>query len=239
MFAFWVFSSNGFRLPKGFLECSPNCSAHSSQSLARFLGINGCCFRRGSVEGSPNHSLHLFPKWLLLQKKFLGEFHQLRFTFISQPPGGKAAWIVDMSQPYKSSPQIRPIISLLLGYSLGAFSYGKSNMNTALGLRIMMIRQKSPQKDVVNQRMGPKIPRRTTSPPCAARCGGITGRWSFIHVLPVELVACFLVKREIPQGGEFSTSVRCKFNCFSCCSSTKPKLQMPPKTVHIYLHIHI
>ena len=59
-------------------------------------------------EGSPNYSLHLTPKRLLLHKKFVGEFRQLRFTFISQsPPGVKVAWIVDMSQPqpYKSSPQ--------------------------------------------------------------------------------------------------------------------------------------
>ena len=39
-------------------------------------------------------------KWLLLQKRFCGGFPQLFSTFVSQ-----IAWIVDMSQPYKSSPQ--------------------------------------------------------------------------------------------------------------------------------------
>ena len=42
----------------------------------------------------------------VLHKMFFGEFRQLRFTFISQSlPGVKVAWIVDMSQPYESSPQ--------------------------------------------------------------------------------------------------------------------------------------
>ena len=36
------------------------------------LGVNGCCFRKGSAEGSPNYSLHLSPKWLLFHKKFFG-----------------------------------------------------------------------------------------------------------------------------------------------------------------------
>ncbi len=31
--------------------------------------VNGCCFRKGFVEGSPNYSLHLSPTWLLLRKK--------------------------------------------------------------------------------------------------------------------------------------------------------------------------
>ena len=35
-----------------------------------FLG-NGCCFRKGSVEGSANFSLYLSPKWLLLHKSSL------------------------------------------------------------------------------------------------------------------------------------------------------------------------
>ena len=32
---------------------------------------NGSCFRKGSVEGSANYSLHLSPKWLLLHKNSL------------------------------------------------------------------------------------------------------------------------------------------------------------------------
>ena len=52
---------------------------------------NGCCFRKGSVEGSANYSLHLSSKWLLLHKSSL-EAPQPVFTFISQcPPGVKVA----------------------------------------------------------------------------------------------------------------------------------------------------
>ena len=41
-----------------------------SQSPAVFWA-NGCCSRKGSVEGSANYSLHLSPKWLLLHKSSL------------------------------------------------------------------------------------------------------------------------------------------------------------------------
>ena len=36
-----------------------------------FRVVNRCCLRKGSVEGSPNYSLHLSPKWLLLHKNYL------------------------------------------------------------------------------------------------------------------------------------------------------------------------
>ena len=111
-YVFWVFSSNGFRLPKGFLECSPNCPAHSSQqSLPRFLGkwlLLQKRFCGGFNEDSPNHSLHHWsPKWLLLHKKFFGEFRQLHLlTCLNHP-----------NRVHRK----RPIMSLLLGYSLGLF----------------------------------------------------------------------------------------------------------------------
>ena len=126
-FVFFFFAANGFRLPKCSLECSPNSCLHCSHSLLRFL-----C------------------KWQLLQKRFCGGFRQLLFTFVSQmavasqkffggfhqvcftfpiycisqsPPGVKVAsksWHVSPIQ--SSNPQKRPIMSLLLGYSLGLFS---------------------------------------------------------------------------------------------------------------------
>ena len=55
-----------------------------SQSPAVFWA-NGCCFRKGFVEGSAKYSLHLSPKWLLLHKKFFGGFCQLCFTFTYLP----------------------------------------------------------------------------------------------------------------------------------------------------------
>ena len=99
------FAANGFRLPKGSLECSPNSSLHWSHSLLRFFGQMAVAWE-GSVEGSAKHSLHLSPKRLLLHKNVVGWFRQLCFTCISQsPPGVKVAWSVDASHPYKSSPQ--------------------------------------------------------------------------------------------------------------------------------------
>ena len=97
------FAQMAFASQKVFGE---HCFVHSSQSLPRFFGVNGCCFRKGSVEGSPNYSLHLSPKWLCFIKSSLERSANCAFyTFISQSPGVKVAWIVDMSQPYKSSPQ--------------------------------------------------------------------------------------------------------------------------------------
>ena len=64
------FAANGFRLPKGSLQCSPNSSLHWSHSLLWFLG-NWLLLQKGSVEGSANYSLHLSPKWLLLHKSCL------------------------------------------------------------------------------------------------------------------------------------------------------------------------
>ena len=76
-----------------------HCFVHSSQSLPRFFGVNGCCFRKGSVEGSPNYSLHLSPK----SRELL--------TCLSH------------TNPVHRK---RPTMSLLLRYSVGLFP-GKNN----------------------------------------------------------------------------------------------------------------
>ena len=124
-YVFWVFSLNGFRLPKGFLECSPNCPAHSSQqSLPQFLG-----------------------KWLLLQKRFCGGFPQpFSTSLVSQiavasqknlwrvPPtashlsrslllGAKLRELLTCLNHTNRVHRKRPIMSLLLGYSLGLFHH--------------------------------------------------------------------------------------------------------------------
>ena len=56
------FAANGFRLPKGFLECSSQTALHICLRLSR--GFWG--------------------KWLLLQKRFCGGFAQVLSTLISQ-----------------------------------------------------------------------------------------------------------------------------------------------------------
>ena len=93
------FAANGFRLPKGSLECSPNRSLHWSHSLLRFFGQMAVAWE-GSVEGSANCALHVSPS-LLLGSKLLEVLTCLTHT---NPVGRK-----------------RPIMSLLLGYSLGLF----------------------------------------------------------------------------------------------------------------------
>ncbi len=61
-------------------------------------------------------SLHVSPKWQLLQKRFFGGFCQLFFTFVSQLPfGAKVARSADMSHPYPSTLQqtIHRVITFL------------------------------------------------------------------------------------------------------------------------------
>ena len=95
-----------------------------SESPGHF-GVNSCCFRKGSVEVSPNNSLHLSFKWQLLHKKFSGGFRQLCFAFISQSsPGVEVAWIVDISQPYKSSPQRTTHHVVAVGVFFGLIQVG-------------------------------------------------------------------------------------------------------------------
>ena len=56
------FAANGFRLPKGSLECSPNNSLHLSHSLPRFF----------------------FLQMAVASEKVQWRFRQLFFTFVSQ-----------------------------------------------------------------------------------------------------------------------------------------------------------
>ena len=54
--------------PKRFFECSPNSYFHWSHSLLRFFWAN---FRKGSVQGSADHSSHLSPTGMLLHSNSL------------------------------------------------------------------------------------------------------------------------------------------------------------------------
>ena len=127
-----------------------------SESPAVF-GVNGCGFRRGSVDPQPFS------------------------TFVSQMAvaSSKVLWRVSAANcALYSSPSLLgarlPELLTCLNHTNAVHRYDPS-CRCCWGILLREIqRQKSPQKDVVNQRMGPKIPRRTTSPPCAARCGGIT-----------------------------------------------------------------
>ena len=125
-------SASGFCLPQGSLECSPNSSLHWSHSLLRFFEQMAVASEK-VLWRVPSTILYIclavscgfLGKWLLLQKRFCGGFRQLFFTFVCQmavellhksslEDSANCALhlspcllmrIVDMSHPYKSSPQ--------------------------------------------------------------------------------------------------------------------------------------
>ena len=109
------FAANGFRLPEGSLERSPNSSLHWSHSLLWFLGA-WLLLQKGSVEGSANYSLHLSPKWLLLQKSCLEGSANCALHLPPSVLLGSTPLIY--TNPVRRK---RSIMSLLLGYSLGLF----------------------------------------------------------------------------------------------------------------------
>ena len=120
---FLFFATNGFRLPQGSLVFIRFKVSHG-------FWVSGSCFRKGSVERSPSNSLHLSPKWLLLQKSSLegsANCALLRFTCISQCPcWGQCCLDCDMFQPYKSSPQKRTHHVVAVGVFFG-FIFSQNN----------------------------------------------------------------------------------------------------------------
>ena len=92
-----------------------------SQSPAVFWA-NGCCFRKGSVEGSANYSLHVSPKWLLLHKSSLeGSAKCALHLSPSLLLVSKLRELLTCLTHTNPVRRKRPIMSLLLGYSLGLF----------------------------------------------------------------------------------------------------------------------
>ena len=57
--------------PKRFFGVFPKQFFTSVSQTPAVFWATGSCFRKGSVEGSANYSLHLSPKWLLLHKSSL------------------------------------------------------------------------------------------------------------------------------------------------------------------------
>ena len=106
--------------PKTFLGVFPKqCFTLASQSPAVFWA-NGCCFRKGSVEGSANYSLHLSPKWLLLYKTSLrGSANCALHLSPSLLLGSKLRELLTCLTHTNPFRRKRPIMLLLLGYSLG------------------------------------------------------------------------------------------------------------------------
>ena len=93
-----VLCSKWLSLPKRFFGVFPKqFFTLVSQSPAVFWA-DGCCFRKGSVEGSANCALHLSPSLLL---------------------GWKLRELLTCLTHTNPVRRKRPIMSLLLGYSLG------------------------------------------------------------------------------------------------------------------------
>ena len=103
-----------------------------SQSPAVFWA-NGCCFRKGFVEGSAKYSLHLSPKWLLLHKKFFGGFCQLCFTFTYLPVSSWGILGSKLRELLTCLTNTNPVRRktthhvVAFGYSLGLFQYYRWN----------------------------------------------------------------------------------------------------------------
>ena len=94
---------------------------HLSQSPAVF-SAKGCRFKKGSVEGSANYSLHLSPKWLLLHKS---SWEVSANCALHLSPslllGSKLREFLTCLTHTNPVRRKRPIMSLLLRYSLGLF----------------------------------------------------------------------------------------------------------------------
>ena len=90
-----------------------------SQSPAVFWA-NGCCFRKGSVEGSANYSLHLSPK-LLYKGSLEGSASCALHLSPSVLLGSKLRELFTRLTHTNPVRRKQPIMSLLLGYSLGLF----------------------------------------------------------------------------------------------------------------------
>ena len=119
-FVFRVLCSKWLSPPKRFFGVFPKqFFTLVSQSPAVF-GANGCCFRKGSVEGSANNSLDLSPKWLLLHKSSLeGSANCALHLSPSLIVGSKRHELLTCLTDTNPIRRKRPIMSLLLGYSLG------------------------------------------------------------------------------------------------------------------------
>jgi len=76
----WVLCSKWLSPPKRFFGAFPKqFFTLVSQSPAVFW-VNGCCFRKGSVEGSANVFKTFVSQMAVASKKFFGGFRQLCFT---------------------------------------------------------------------------------------------------------------------------------------------------------------
>ena len=129
------FAATGFRLPKGSLECSPNSSSHWSHSLLRFFGQ------------MVNYSVHLSPKWLLLHESSLEGSANCALHL---SPGllleSKLCEVLTCLTHTNPVRRKQPIMSLLLGYSLGLYIFFGAGTHTSKCHHFGMIQLKQPMR---------------------------------------------------------------------------------------------
>ena len=123
-FVFWGSLQQNAFAPQKVLWSVPETVLyiHWSHTLLPFFWANGCCFRKGSVEGSADYSLHLSLKWLLLPYCSLeGSANCFLHLSHSLLLGSKLCELLTCLTHTNPVRRKRPIMSLLLGYSLGFF----------------------------------------------------------------------------------------------------------------------
>ena len=94
----------------------PQSVLHICLRVSCRFGVNGCCFRKGSVEGSPNYSLHrcFFIK-SSSESSANGALHLSPSLF-----RGLREWLTCLNHNHTNPlHRKRPIMLLLLGHSLG------------------------------------------------------------------------------------------------------------------------
>ena len=100
--------------PKQFFTFVSQCPA--------VFWANGCCFRKASVEGSANYSLHLSPK-LLYKSSLDGSANCALHFSPSVLQGSKLREVFTRLTHTNPVRRRQPIMSLLFWYSLGLFPF--------------------------------------------------------------------------------------------------------------------
>ncbi len=100
----WALCSKWLSPPKRFFGVFPKRFCTLAPKSPAVFEANGSCFRKGSVEGSANYSLHLSPRGCCFIKVLEGSTN----CALHLSPSlllGSVAWVVNMSHPYKPSSQ--------------------------------------------------------------------------------------------------------------------------------------
>ena len=131
-FLFWGFLQQMVFASQKVLGSVPQTVFYIGLTVSCGFWVNGCCFRKGFVDGSANYSLHLSPKWLLLQTSSSeGSANCALHLSPSLLLGSKMPEVLTClthTNPVRRKP---PIMLLLLGYSLGLFQKVKNRPSYA------------------------------------------------------------------------------------------------------------